>query len=221
MTITCGIDWAERHHDVTLVDAGHDDGTVVAQQRIDIGTTGFTELVGLIAEHAQDPSGVPVAIETDNCLLSAGWLAPGSARTRSTPVRWRYRERYAQAGAAATSTIAEVVPWSTSRSSPRAPTRTRAVSSKSTSSSSCGPTSSCPVTSALAGDAALVVDRVDNDATHAPVSLTSAAPACGGCCVGAALERRPAARDRAASGRVVAVTKGGNESRMAHSSKKL
>lgn len=51
MSITCGIDWAERHHDVALVDH---EGVVIARQRIDTGVTGFTELVGLIAEYAED-----------------------------------------------------------------------------------------------------------------------------------------------------------------------
>jgi hypothetical protein len=32
MGITCGIDWAERHHDVALVD---DTGRMVAKKRID------------------------------------------------------------------------------------------------------------------------------------------------------------------------------------------
>ena len=74
MTITCGIDWAERHHDVALVDH---DGVVVARQRIDTGATGFTELVGLIAEHAQDPTAVPIAIETDKGLLVAALAGAG------------------------------------------------------------------------------------------------------------------------------------------------
>ena len=48
MGITCGIDWAEAHHDVALVD---EDGLVVARARIDTGATGFNALLALIAEH--------------------------------------------------------------------------------------------------------------------------------------------------------------------------
>jgi transposase len=96
MTITCGIDWAERHHDVALVDG---DGVVVARQRIDTGATGFTELVGLIAEHAQDAVGVPIAIETDKGLLVAALAGAGFTMYAINPrAVARYRERYAQAG---------------------------------------------------------------------------------------------------------------------------
>ena len=38
MSITCGIDWAEAHHDVALVDH---DGKVVARERIGTGVAGF------------------------------------------------------------------------------------------------------------------------------------------------------------------------------------
>jgi transposase len=96
MTITCGIDWAERHHDVALVD---DDGVVLARQRIDTDASGFTELVGLIAEHAQDPTAVPVAIETDKGLLVAALAGAGFGVYAINPrAVARYRERYAQAG---------------------------------------------------------------------------------------------------------------------------
>ena len=50
MSITCGIDWAEGHHDVALVDG---EGERVARQRIDTGLSGFTELMALIAEHSR------------------------------------------------------------------------------------------------------------------------------------------------------------------------
>ena len=43
MEITCGIDWAEAHHDVALVDR---DGQRIARQRIDTGVTGFGDLMG-------------------------------------------------------------------------------------------------------------------------------------------------------------------------------
>lgn len=96
MSITCGIDWAERHHDVALVDH---EGVVVARQRIDTGVTGFSELVELIAEHADDAAGVPVAIETDKGLLVAALTAAGFRLHAINPrAVARYRERYAQAG---------------------------------------------------------------------------------------------------------------------------
>jgi superoxide dismutase len=36
MQLTCGVDWAEAHHDVALVDM---DGAVVARSRIDTGAS--------------------------------------------------------------------------------------------------------------------------------------------------------------------------------------
>ncbi len=96
MTITCGIDWAERHHDVALVDS---DGTTVATKRVDIGFAGFTELLALIAEHSDDPASVAVAIETDKSLLVAALQAGGFTIYAINPrAVARYRERSAQAG---------------------------------------------------------------------------------------------------------------------------
>ena len=43
----CGIDWAEDHHDVALVDG---DGTLVAKRRISDDAAGFTALVQLLAD---------------------------------------------------------------------------------------------------------------------------------------------------------------------------
>jgi predicted NBD/HSP70 family sugar kinase len=76
MSITCGIDWAEAHHDVALLD---DSGHVLERLRIDTGVPGFTELMGLLAEHAEDPTTVPVAIETDKNLLALALQAAGLA----------------------------------------------------------------------------------------------------------------------------------------------
>lgn len=45
MSITCGVDWAEGHHDVAVVDDG---GHVLARRRIGVGVAGFTELLDLL-----------------------------------------------------------------------------------------------------------------------------------------------------------------------------
>src|SRR5680860_1353814 len=96
MKITCGIDWAEGHHDVALVNG---DGELVAKLRIDTGLTGFSELMALLAEHTDDPTGVPVAIETDKILLVAALRAGGFDVYAINPrAVARYRERSAQAG---------------------------------------------------------------------------------------------------------------------------
>ena len=94
--ITCGIDWAEAHHDVALVDAV---GATVAKLRIDTGLAGFTALMALIAEHTDDPESVPVAIETDKNLIVAALQAAGLTVYAINPrAVARYRERSAQAG---------------------------------------------------------------------------------------------------------------------------
>lgn len=38
MTITCGIDWAEAHHDVAVMDG---DGKLLGRRRIGTGVAGF------------------------------------------------------------------------------------------------------------------------------------------------------------------------------------
>ena len=48
----CGIDWAEGHHDLALVDG---DGTLIAKRRIRDNAQGFTELIALLAEAGDDP----------------------------------------------------------------------------------------------------------------------------------------------------------------------
>ena len=62
LRVFCGIDWAEAHHDVALVD---DEGTLIAKRRISDDAAGFAALLTLLADagdSAEDP--IPVAIET-------------------------------------------------------------------------------------------------------------------------------------------------------------
>ena len=97
MSITCGVDWAEVHHDVALVDH---DGQVVARERIGTGVAGFTAVVELIAEHGGNPEGTPIAIETDKNLLVVALAGAGFTVYPINPrAVARYRERHNQAGA--------------------------------------------------------------------------------------------------------------------------
>jgi transposase len=67
--IYCGIDWAERHHDVALVD---DTGELHAKRRITDDATGYQLLLDLLAEHGDtEDTPIPVAIETSRGLLVA------------------------------------------------------------------------------------------------------------------------------------------------------
>ena len=50
--LTCGIDWAEAHHDVALVG---ENGKVLARKRVTADLPGFTCMLELIAEHGGDP----------------------------------------------------------------------------------------------------------------------------------------------------------------------
>ncbi|GAA3838357.1 IS110 family transposase [Streptomyces coacervatus] len=67
--IYCGIDWAERTHDVALVD---DAGTLVAKRHITDDAVGYKLLLELLAEHGDtEENPIPVAIETSRGLLVA------------------------------------------------------------------------------------------------------------------------------------------------------
>lgn len=93
MTITCGIDWAETHHDVALVDGA---GKLVAKRRISDDVEGYRRLLELLVEAgdtAQDP--IPVAIETARGLLISCLRATGRSVYSINPMAVaRYRERH-------------------------------------------------------------------------------------------------------------------------------
>ncbi|MGP3922352.1 IS110 family transposase [Streptomyces sp. 8N616] len=67
--IYCGIDWAERTHDVALVD---DSGRLLAKRHITDDAAGYRILLDLLAEYGDtEESPTPVAIETSRGLLVA------------------------------------------------------------------------------------------------------------------------------------------------------
>jgi hypothetical protein len=73
--ITCGIDWAQDHHDSAVVNS---DGQVVAKRRIPESVAGFAELTAMLADAGDGPDDpVPVAIETPRGLLVAVLRASG------------------------------------------------------------------------------------------------------------------------------------------------
>jgi hypothetical protein len=53
LTITCGIDWAENHHDIALVD---ETGKLVAKRRITDDAEGYRRLLDLLTEAARSRS---------------------------------------------------------------------------------------------------------------------------------------------------------------------
>jgi transposase len=94
--VFCGIDWAEDHHDVALVD---DDGKLLGKRRIGDDAGGFALLLELLADagdDAQDP--IPVAIETGRGLLVACLRATGRRVFAINPMAVsRYRDRHSVA----------------------------------------------------------------------------------------------------------------------------
>jgi transposase len=96
VTVFCGIDWAEDHHDIALVDQ---DGTLLAKRRIGDDAAGFAALLQLLVEAGDDPDApIPVAIETSHGLLVACLRATGRPVFPINPLSVsRYRDRHSVA----------------------------------------------------------------------------------------------------------------------------
>jgi len=94
--VACGIDWAEGHHDVAVVD---ETGVVIAAERISNDGAGLSRLLGLLADHDRGGQKLPVAIETSAGLLVAGLRAAGWQVFAINPLAVsRYRDRYRASG---------------------------------------------------------------------------------------------------------------------------
>ena len=91
--IFVGIDWAETHHAVCVLD---DQGGVLSSRKIAEGSAGATELVTLLAEHAATSTEVVIGIETDRGVLVQFLRASGYLLYAINPLAAsRYRERHA------------------------------------------------------------------------------------------------------------------------------
>jgi transposase len=92
VTIFVGIDWAEQHHDLCLLDT---EGRILAQRQIPDGLEGVALLHGLLAEHIERPAEAVVGIETERGLLVSALLATGYQVYAINPLAAsRYRERH-------------------------------------------------------------------------------------------------------------------------------
>jgi transposase len=92
----CGIDWAEEHHDVCVVD---DEGRVRWRRRIEHAPGGIDELRAAVAHEEDDPAQVLVAIETGRGLLVAALLDAGYTVYPINPKSAeRYRDRRSSSG---------------------------------------------------------------------------------------------------------------------------
>src|SRR3954462_11767170 len=97
MAVFCGVDWAEGHHDIALID---NEGKLVAQRRINESVEGVAELTAMLTaagDSAEEP--IPVAIETPRGLLVAVLRASGRPIYPINPLAVaRYRERTSVSG---------------------------------------------------------------------------------------------------------------------------
>jgi transposase len=94
--VFCGIDWAETHHDVAVVDA---EGRLLVRRRIRDDAAGYQQLLQLLAEAgdtATEP--IPVAIETSRGLLVAFLRATGRRVYAINPLAVHRRPGSARCG---------------------------------------------------------------------------------------------------------------------------
>jgi hypothetical protein len=105
-----GVDWAEAHHDVLLMDEA---GTTLARTRVPEGLEGLRRVHELVGAHLGEetpPEEVAVGIETERGLLVRGLLAAGYTLYALNPLAVaRYRERHATSGAKSDAQDAKVL----------------------------------------------------------------------------------------------------------------
>lgn len=95
--ILVGIDWAEAHHDVCVL---NEDGDVLATGRVPDGVEGVGRLHQMVADHAEEPAEIVVGIEIDRGLLVGALVAAGYRVYAVNPLSVsRYRDRHAVSGA--------------------------------------------------------------------------------------------------------------------------
>jgi transposase len=105
--IFVGVDWAEAHHDVAVKDGT---GRVLVKRRIPEGVEGVRRFHELVAAHAEEPSDVLVAIETDRGLFVGALVAAGYEVFAINPFSSsRYRDRHTTSGAKSDPGDAEVL----------------------------------------------------------------------------------------------------------------
>jgi transposase len=92
-----GLDWAEDHHDVVVMDGL---GGVAARQRVPEGLAGLRLVHELLATHGEDPAEVVVGTETDRGLFVGALVAAGYQVYAVNPLAVsRYRDRHQVSGA--------------------------------------------------------------------------------------------------------------------------
>ncbi len=94
--IFVGVDWAEAHHDICVLDEA---GEVLARKRIPDSLVGVRALHELLGEHAEEPDEVIVGIEKDRGLIVTALLGAHYHVYAINPMSAaRYRERHVTSG---------------------------------------------------------------------------------------------------------------------------
>lgn len=102
-----GVDWAEAHHDVCVIDEA---GKVLGKRRVPDGLEGVRQIHELVAADAEQPQQVVVGIETDRGLLVGALVAAGYQVYAINPLSAsRYRERHVTSRAKSDSGDAKVL----------------------------------------------------------------------------------------------------------------
>jgi transposase len=95
--IFVGVDWAEAHHDVYVMD---EEAKRLAGGRLPEGVEGIARFHELVGAHVEDPSEVVIGIETDRGLFVAALVAAGYLVFAVNPMSTsRYRDRHSSSGA--------------------------------------------------------------------------------------------------------------------------
>jgi transposase len=95
--IFVGVDWAEAHHDVYVMDEG---AKRLGGGRLPEGVKGIERFHELVGAHVEDPSEVVIGIETDRGLFVAALIAAGYKVFAVNPMSTsRYRDRHSSSGA--------------------------------------------------------------------------------------------------------------------------
>jgi transposase len=95
--IFVGDDWAEKHHDLCVMDEA---GTMLAAVRLPEGLEGIERLHALLGNHAEEPEEIVVGIETDRGMWVGALVAAGYEVFAINPLAVnRYRDRHATSGA--------------------------------------------------------------------------------------------------------------------------
>jgi transposase len=95
--IFVGVDWAEAHHDVHVMD---EDAKRLGGGRLPEGVDGIARFHDMVGAHVEDPSEVVIGIETDRGLFVAALVAAGYLVFAVNPMSTsRYRDRHSSSGA--------------------------------------------------------------------------------------------------------------------------